>query len=41
MTKRRTVYSEPLAELANVYFRLAGIPIRFSGRKPKTGGSGK
>ena len=27
--KRRTVYSEPLAELANVYFRMAGIPIRF------------
>jgi hypothetical protein len=29
MNKRRTVYSEPLAELANVYFRMAGIPIRF------------
>src|SRR5262245_53450090 len=29
MTKRRTTYSEPLAELANVYFRMAGIPIRF------------
>jgi hypothetical protein len=27
--KQRTVYSEPLAELANVYFRMAGIPIRF------------
>jgi hypothetical protein len=27
--KRRTVYSEPLAELANVYFRMARIPIRF------------
>src|SRR3954469_994548 len=27
--KRRHVYSEPLAELANVYFRMAGIPIRF------------
>src|SRR3954453_1569582 len=27
--KRRTIYSEPLAELANVYFRMAGIPIRF------------
>jgi hypothetical protein len=27
--KRRTVYSEPLAKLANVYFRMAGIPIRF------------
>jgi len=30
--KRRTVYSEPLAELANVYFRMAGIPIRFWAR---------
>ena len=29
VVKRRTVYSEPLAELANVYFRMAGIPIRF------------
>jgi Arc/MetJ-type ribon-helix-helix transcriptional regulator len=29
MNKRRTVYSEPLAELANVYFRMARIPIRF------------
>jgi hypothetical protein len=29
MNKRRTIYSEPLAELANVYFRMAGIPIRF------------
>lgn len=29
MIKQRTVYSEPLAELANVYFRMAGIPIRF------------
>ena len=27
--KRRAVYSEPLAELANVYFRMAGIPIHF------------
>src|SRR6516225_77787 len=27
--KRRTVYSEPFAELANVYFRMAGIPIHF------------
>jgi tRNA A-37 threonylcarbamoyl transferase component Bud32 len=27
--KRRTVYSEPLADLANVYFRMAGIPIHF------------
>jgi len=27
--KRRIVYSEPLAELANVYFRMAGVPIRF------------
>ncbi len=30
--KRRMVYSEPLAELANVYFRMAGIPIRFWGK---------
>jgi hypothetical protein len=29
MIKRRTIYSEPLAELANAYFRVAGIPIRF------------
>ena len=29
MNKRRNVYSEPLAELANVYFRMARIPIRF------------
>ena len=29
MIKQRMVYSEPLAELANVYFRTAGIPIRF------------
>jgi len=27
--KRRLVYSEPLAGLANVYFRMAGIPIQF------------
>jgi tRNA A-37 threonylcarbamoyl transferase component Bud32 len=27
--KRRNGYSEPLAELANVYFRMAGIPIHF------------
>lgn len=27
--KRRNGYSEPLAELANVYFRMARIPIRF------------
>ena len=27
--KRRTAYSGPLAELANVYFRMASIPIRF------------
>jgi hypothetical protein len=27
--KRRNAYSGPLAELANVYFRMAGIPIRF------------
>jgi len=29
VNKRRNVYSEPLAELANVYFRMAGIPIHF------------
>ena len=29
MIKQRMAYSEPLAELANVYFRTAGIPIRF------------
>lgn len=29
VVKRRAVYSEPLAELANVYFRMAGIPIHF------------
>src|SRR5262245_36782916 len=29
VNKRRNVYSEPLAELANMYFRVAGIPIRF------------
>jgi hypothetical protein len=27
--KRRTAYSEQLAELSNLYFRVAGIPIRF------------
>lgn len=27
--KRRDKYGEPLADLANVYFRMAGIPIRF------------
>jgi hypothetical protein len=27
--KRRTVYSKPLAELANVYFLMGSIPIRF------------
>src|SRR5262249_41479167 len=27
--KRRNVYSEPLAELTNAYFRVANIPIRF------------
>ena len=32
MIKQRMVYSEPLAELANVYFRMAGIPIRFWGK---------
>src|ERR1043166_5712884 len=29
MVKRRMVHSEPLAELANSYFRMASIPIRF------------
>jgi hypothetical protein len=29
VVKRRMVYGEALAELANVYFRMAGIPIRF------------
>jgi hypothetical protein len=29
MIKRRTPYSELLAQLANVYFRMARIPIRF------------
>lgn len=27
--KRRNVYGEQLAELANLYFRMSGIPIRF------------
>jgi hypothetical protein len=27
--KRRNAYSEPLAELANLYFRMSNIPIRF------------
>jgi tRNA A-37 threonylcarbamoyl transferase component Bud32 len=27
--KRRNGYSEPLVDLANLYFRMAGIPIRF------------
>ena len=27
--KQRNRYSEPLGELANIYFRMAGIPIRF------------
>jgi len=27
--KRRNVYGEQLAELANLYFRIAGLPIRF------------
>ena len=27
--KRRNAYSEPLAELANIYFRMAGLHIRF------------
>ena len=30
--KRRNTYSEQLAELSNVYFRMAGIPIRFWAR---------
>jgi hypothetical protein len=29
LIKRRVAYSEPFAELANVYFRMAGIPIHF------------
>ena len=29
INKRRTVYSKPLAELANVYFRMTSISIRF------------
>jgi hypothetical protein len=29
INKRRTVYSKPLAELANVYFRMPSISIRF------------
>ena len=29
VVKRRNVYSEQLADLANLYFRLSGIPIRF------------
>jgi hypothetical protein len=33
--KRRYKYSEPLAELANVYFRMAGIPIRFWAKTEK------
>src|SRR5213596_1774061 len=27
--KRRNAYSEQLADLANLYFRMSGIPIRF------------
>src|SRR5260370_13161155 len=27
--KRRNIYGEQLADLANLYFRLSGIPIRF------------
>jgi hypothetical protein len=27
--KRRQVYSEQLTELANLYFRISGLPIRF------------
>ena len=29
MIKQRNGYSEPLGKLANIYFRMAGIPIRF------------
>ncbi len=29
MIKRRNIYSEQLADLANLYFRMSGIPIRF------------
>src|SRR5438128_1743030 len=29
VVKRRNVYSEQLADLANLYFRISGIPIRF------------
>src|SRR5436190_20337262 len=29
MIKRRNIYSEQLADLANLYFRVSGIPIRF------------
>ena len=32
VVKRRLIYSETLAELANVYFRMAGIPIHFWAR---------
>jgi hypothetical protein len=32
VVKRRNGYSEPLAELANLYFRMAEIPIRFWAR---------
>jgi hypothetical protein len=38
--KRRNGYSEPLVDLANLYFRMAGIPIRFWA-KSKIGGDGK
>ncbi len=31
MIKRRNIYSEQLADLANLYFRMSGIPIRFWG----------
>src|SRR5947209_19716454 len=27
--KRRNIYGEQLADLANLYFRISGIPIRF------------
>src|SRR2546423_9498896 len=32
MIKRRNIYSEQLADLANLYFRMSGIPIRFWGK---------
>jgi hypothetical protein len=40
IVKRRNGYGEQLADLANLYFRMAGIPIRFW-PKSKTGDAGK